>query len=244
MAIENQYLYKIGDGPEQGPYDEQSMIALAQSGEIPYDAQVRSTLLPIWSKAKEMNFLKTIYREQLLKKAEEYSQSDKAKLEARLTLRGDYDPLATSLSQEGITYEVTTPIARTIAVASDLLLEIAGGLLIMFFCWLLVCMHILPQSISLYFFLALFWLAVSAYNVWTLNVYGQTLGMRFWGLVAITHDKRPVYCCRAYCYFLLAYTIGILTPITWLLTGGRFALQEYITGLRIRRIHVARVSIR
>ena len=244
MAIENQYLFKIGDGPEQGPFDEQSMIALAQSGDIPHDAQVRSTLLPIWSKAKEVDFLKDIYRELLLQMAEQYSQSDKAKREARLNLRGDYDPLATALSQEGIIYEATTPIARTLAVASDLLLEIGGGLIIMFFCWVLVCMHILPQSISLYFYLTLFWLAVSVYQVWTLNVYGQTLGMRFWGLVAITKDKRPVYCCRAYCYFLLAYTIGVFTPITWLLTGGRFSLQEYLVGLRIRRIHVARVNIR
>ena len=242
--MENQYLYKIGDGPEQGPYDEQSMIALAQSGQIPHDAQVRSTLLPIWSKAKEVDFLKAIYRELLLRMAEEHSQSDKAKLEARLSLRGDYDPLAAALSQEGITYEATTPIARTLAVASDLLLEVGGALVVMFLCWILVCVRVLPQSISMYFFLALVWLGVSAYQVWTLNTYGQTLGMRFWGLVAITHDKRPVYCFRAYCYFLLAYTIGILTPITWLLTGGRFALQEYLTGWRIRRIHVARVSIR
>ena len=242
--MENQYLYKINDGPEQGPVDEKSLTALAQSGEVPHDAQVRSTLLPIWSKAKDVDFLKAIYREQLLRMAEQHSQSDKAKREARLSLRGDYDPLATALSQEGITYELTTPIARTLAVVTDLLIEAVGGLVIMFVCWLLVCMHILPQSISMYFFLTLLWLAISAYNVWTLNVFGQTFGMRFWGLVAITHDKRPVYCLRAYCYFLLAYTIGILTPITWPLTGGRFALQEYFTGLRIRRIHVARVSLR
>ena len=244
MAIENQYLFRSGDGPEQGPYDEKSMIALAQNGEIPHDAKIRSTLLPIWTKAREVDFLKDIYRELLLKMAEQYSLSDKAKLEARLQMRGDYDPLATALSQEGITYEATTPIARTLAAVTDLLVESVGSLVIMFLCWLLVCIHILPNFLAMYVFLFLVWSGISIYNIWMLNVYGQTYGMRFWGLVAITADKRPVYCCRAYWYFLLTCLFGVLTPFTWLCTGGRFSLQEYLTGLRIKRIHIARISIR
>ena len=242
--MENQYLFRIGDGPEQGPVDEQSLTAMAQSGQIPHDALIRSTLLPIWTKAREVDFLKELYREQLLRMAEAHSQTDKAKLEARLNLRGDYDPLATALSQEGITYESTTPIARTLAAVTDLLIEAAGALVIMFFCWVLVCVHALPPQLAMYVYVTLVWLAVSGYQVWTLNNYGQTLGMRFWGLVLITQDKRPVYCFRAYCYFLLAYTIGLATVVTWLCTGGKYSLQEYLCALRVKRIHVARVSIR
>lgn len=240
MAIENQYLYQIGNEPVQGPFDEKSIIALAQSGQIPHDAQIRSTLLPIWTKAKDVDFLKTIYRDLLLKMAEAHSQSEKVRREAKMNLRGDYDPMGTALSQEGIIYETTTPIARTLAAVTDLLVEAAGALVIMFFCWLLVCIHLLPSSIAMYFFLILVWTGVSIYNIWTLNVYGQTYGMRFWGLVAITPDLRPVYCCRAYAYFLLVCLIGIFTPVTWVLTGGRYSLQEYLVGLRIRRIYVAR----
>ncbi|MBR6471472.1 MAG: RDD family protein [Victivallales bacterium] len=240
MAIENQYLYQIGNEPAQGPFDEKSIIALAQSGKIPYDAKIRSTLLPIWTKARDVDFLKDIYRDILLKMAEAHSLSDKAKRNARMNLRGDFDPMATALSQEGITYEATTPIARTLVAMTDLLLEAAGALAIMFVCWILVCFHILPSSIATYVFLAVVWIGLGIYHVWMLNVYGQTLGMRFWGLVAITADKRPVYCFRAYGYFLLVCLFGVFTPFTWLLTGGRFSLQEYLADLRIRRIHIAR----
>lgn len=244
MAIENLYLFRIGDGPEQGPYDEKSLVALAQSGEIPHDAQIRSTLLPIWTKAREVDFLKDIYRELLLKMAEQHSRSEKAQLETRRQLRGDYDPMATALSQEGITYEATTPIARTLATITDLLVESVGLLAIMFVCWLLVCFRILPNFLAMYVFLFLAWCGISIYNIWMINEYGQTYGMRFWGLVVITPDHRPVYCGRAYVYFLLVCLFGVLTPFTWLCTGGRYSLQEYLTGLRIRRIHIARVSIR
>ena len=104
MATEKAFIVKLETGEELGPIDTDALEKMAQNGAIPADAQIRSTLIPLWQKAREMDCLKKIYRQQLLEMAEAKSQDKWAQMSAQINLRGDYDPLATQIAQEGITY--------------------------------------------------------------------------------------------------------------------------------------------
>lgn len=240
MATEKAFIVKLETGEELGPMDTDALVKMAQNGAIPADAQIRSTLIPLWQKAREMDCLKKIYRQQLLEMAEAKSQDKWAQMSAQINLRGDYDPLATQIDQEGITYSPAGFVIRFLAGIFDLAFVILACLASLFICWGLLCASILPESIAFTITILMAWCFTSTYYVYMLNTYGQTMGQRFWGLVLITGDLRPVYPGRAFLFMVLTFLFGLISPITWLFTGCRGSLQEVVTGTKVRKIFIAR----
>ena len=240
MATEKAFLVKLESGEELGPMDTDALVKMAENGTITADAQIRSTLIPLWQKAREMDCLKKIYRKQLLEMAEAKSQDKWAQMSAQINLRGDYDPLALQISQEGITYSPAGFIIRFLAGIFDLGIAAVICLAALFIGWGLLCVSVLPESIAFTVTILLAWSGIAAYYCYMLNTYGQTLGQRFWGLVVITPDLRPVYPGRAFPFLVLTAVFGLISPVTWLLTGCRGSLQEVITGTKVRKIFIAR----
>lgn len=238
--MERAFIVQLDTGEQLGPLDEEALKRLAEEGRIPEDAEVRSTMLAIWEKAKDVECLKKIYRARMLERAEAYAQDPKAQLRARIEMRGDYDPLANALSQEGITYHETSFFWRFVAGLTDLLVLAVSSFILLFICWGLMKGGILGGHAALLLYCALAWGGSALYYMYFLSERGQTVGQHFWGLVTITPDFRKVYPIKAFLFFLLTACFGILSPVTWLLFGCRYTLQERVPGVMVKRISVAR----
>ncbi len=238
--MERAYIVKLENGESLGPLDEEALKRLAQEGTITENAEIRSTMLAIWEKAKNIDCLKKIYRAQMLKRAEAYANDPKAQLKARLEMRGDYDPLATALSQEGITYQNAGFLVRFLAGLLDLVILAAAALLLLFLSWSLMRGGLLSPNGALGLFCVATWSLSAVYYMVYLTWRGQTIGQRFWGLVVITPDLRNVYPIKGFLFFLLLAFFGLLSPLTWLCTGCRFTLQELVPKVMVRHITVTR----
>ncbi len=241
MAQEKAFIVKLESGEEIGPMDQEALIKHAENGTVTAGAQVRSTLLPLWMRATEVDCIKKLLRSRQQHLAEAAAQSKWSRLKAQIGLRGDYDPLSTAISQEGLTYHKSAFLVRILAAVIDLAVIGLAAVVAMMLCEGLQCAGVLATGVSsFYLFVLLSWLAGAFYFMYTLNRSGQTWGMRFWGLVALTADFTPVYLGRATAFFLCWMLLGWLSPLAYLFSGCRATLQELCTGLRIRRIVVAR----
>lgn len=238
--MEKAYIVQLENGEKLGPLDEEALRRLAQEGTITEDAQIRSTLLAIWEKAKNTDCVKDIFRAKMLERAEAFANDPKAKLRARLEMRGDYDPLAMALSQEGITYHNCSFFSRFLAGLFDALILGAVAFGILFLYWSLMRMGLLPPLGALYLFVFSTWLVSAFYYMYFISERGQTIGQRFWGLVVITPDHTKVYPLKAFLFFLLLTLFGLISPFTWLLFGCRYTLQERVPKVLVRHISVAR----
>lgn len=236
--MEKAYIVSLENGEQLGPLDEEALRRLAEAGTITENSQVRSTMLAIWSKAKDTDCLKKIFREQMFKRAEQFANDPKAQLKARLEMRGDFDPLASSLSQEGITYHDCSFISRFLAGVLDLAILALISLGVLFFCW--IASHSLGRFLALAVFGTVSWTIAALYYMFFLSKWGQTLGQRFWGLVVITPDHSCVYPIKGFIFFLLTTVFGIISPITWLIFGCRCTLQEWVPKVLVKHITVAR----
>jgi uncharacterized RDD family membrane protein YckC len=241
MAQEKAYLVKLENGEELGPIDQETLIKQTENGTITAGAQIRSTLIPIWMKPSEVDCLKKLMRGKQQHLAEAAAQNKWAKLKAQVELRGDYDPIAATILQEGLSYHKPAFLVRILAAVIDLAVTALFGILLMFLCLGLQMAGILPHSPASFYLLSLLvWLGAAFYFMITLNRTGQTWGMRFWGLVALTSDFSPIYFGRAVAYFICWALLGILSPVVYLLSGFKLTLQELFCGLRVKRIVVAR----
>ncbi len=238
--MEKAYIVQLENGEKLGPLDEEALKRLAQEGTITEDAQIRSTMLAVWEKASNHDCVKAIFRAKMLERAEAFANDPKAKLRARLEMRGDYDPLAAALSQEGITYHNCSLFVRFLAGLLDALVLGAVAFGILFGCWTLMRMGALPPLGALYLFVAVTWIVSALYFMYFLSERGQTVGQRFWGLVVITPEHTKVYPIKAFLFFLLATFFGIISPLTWLLFGCRYTLQERVPKVLVKHITVAR----
>ena len=236
--MEKAYIVSLENGEQIGPVDEEALRRLAEAGTITENAQIRSTMLAIWSKAKDIDCLKKIFREQMLQRAEQFANDPKAQLKTRLEMRGDYDPLANAISQEGITYHDCSFFSRLLAGLTDLLILSLAALFILFFCWL--GSNTLGPSTALSVFVVATWFGAALYYMYFLAKWGQTLGQRFWGLVVITPDHSCVYPIKGFIFFLLTFFFGLLSPLTWLVFGCRCTLQEWVPKVLVKHISVAR----
>lgn len=240
MATEKAFIVKLETGEELGPFDQEALLKQAENGAIPANAQVRSTLLPLWQKAQEVDFLKKIYRGQLQQMAAEKANTPWNQFKAQISRRGDFDPMAVQLSQEGITYSNAGFLFRFLAGVLDFLIVAAITVVLLLACWGLFRAGILPAPLAFNLALCLSWFGAAAYYMFTLRTYSQTYGQRFWGLALVTRNKMPVYPLRALCFFLLLVPFGIISPITYLLTGCRGSFQEVFTGTGVKRVFIAR----
>ena len=59
--MERAFIVQLDTGEQLGPLDEEALKRLAEEGRIPEDAEVRSTMLAIWEKAKNVECLKKIF---------------------------------------------------------------------------------------------------------------------------------------------------------------------------------------
>ena len=243
MANDNKnYIYKDDAGTEHGPYDEATFQSLGTNGTILPHYQVRSTLIPVWEKASDSRVLKKILAGVLQQQAEAHVAGDKwIQLRARISRRGDYDPMAEQLAREGIVYDKASFLFRFLAGLFDLLAIalISVGLLLL--CWLIMKAGILSSAGALRAYAFLTALAAGLYYAILTNRSGQTFGQHFWGLVVTTgREHQPVYMCRALLFALLLALCNVFSPIFWLCTGCRGTLQELLTNTRVSRITVAR----
>lgn len=239
--MEKAYLVKSENGEQIGPFDEEALQRLAQEGSIPENAMIRSTMLNIWAKAKDTDCLKKIFRARMLARAEEFANDPKAQLRARLEMRGDYDPLANALNQEGITYQKAGFISRFLAGIFDLGILAFGAIVLLLVFWILGGKTgVLSPVAALHLYIGVVWCLAAAYYMYYLDVKGQTPGQRFWGLVVITPDHGSVYPIKGFLFFLLTLFFGILSPITWLIFGGQGTLQEYVPRVQVRHVTVTR----
>lgn len=238
--MEKAYIVKLESGEELGPMDEKALRRLAEEGNIPEDALIRSTMLAIWDKAKNTDCLKKIYRAQMLKRAEQFANDPKAQLRARLEMRGDYDPLATALSQEGITYHECSLFTRLLAGLFDLVILGAIAFGVLFLCWSLMKAGALNSTAALATFLVVSWSIAALYYMYFLAKRGQTIGQHFWGIIVTTADHGRVYPIKGFLFFLLTALFGIISPITWMFLGCRYTLQEAVPKVQVKSITIAR----
>ena len=241
MAQEKAYIVKLENGEELGPIDQETLIKQTENGTITAGAQIRSTLIPIWMKPAEVDCLKKLMRGQQQHLADAAAQNKWARLKAKVEMRGDYDPIAATILQEGLSYHKPSFFVRILAAVLDLAVICIFGILLMLLCLGLQMAGVLPHSVFSFYVLALLvWFAASFYFMITLNRTGQTWGMRFWGLVALTSDFSPIYFGRAVAYFLCWALLGVLSPLVYLCSGFKVTFQELISNLRVKRIVVAR----
>jgi uncharacterized RDD family membrane protein YckC len=240
MPPEKALIVRLPDGRELPPMDEDALLQHAKNGEIPLDSKVRSTLLTVWTPVREMDLLKPVYAEQLRQAAAQHADNKWVRFKTAIWKRGDYDPTLATISQEGITYSAASFPLRLLAGLSDLLIAcvIASASMLLF--WGLFRANLLAPSTAAMLGIAVAWFAIATFMIFSLNFYGQTLGQRFWGIVVLTHDYRPVFPHRAMLFLLLTALLGVISPITIIFTGGRCTFQELLAGVRVRRIHIAR----
>lgn len=241
MAQEKAFIVKLESGEEIGPLDQEALVKQTENGTITAGAQVRSTLLPLWMKAGEVDCLKKMLREQQHHLAVAAAQTRRARLKARMELRGDYDPLSTALSQEGLTYHKPAFLLRLLAALFDLFIIGLAALAILLLILLMQNFGLFPKGVAAFYcYAAAVWITAAMYYMYNLNRNGQTRGQHFWGLVTVTRDLTPVYLGRGAGFFLLLVLLGWLSPAAYLLTGCKHTLHELCTGLRVKRIVVAR----
>ena len=240
MAKGKEYIVRNAEtGEQHGPYDEDALVKLAANGQIGLHDTIRSTLLSVWSPATDIPFLKDALRKEQQRLAELHAQSSHNRLMARLTLRGDYDPLAYELSREGVSYQRASIVFRALAGLLDFAILGLLALAILFLCWVAICIRILPTSAAFTVFLLLAWTAANLYYAILLKMTGQTIGQRFFGITTITGDYRPVYPARGMLYFLLLLLLGILSPLTQLFSANGRTWQEILAGVTVRRVYTA-----
>ncbi len=243
MANDNKnYIYKDDAGVEHGPYDEATFQSLGTNGTILPHYQVRSTLIPVWEKASDSRVLKKILAGVLQQQAEAHVAGDKwIQLKARISRRGDYDPMAEQLAREGIVYDKASFLFRFLAGLFDLVIIAVLSVALLFLCWLAMKAGLFSAAGALRAYAYTTALAAGLYYAFLLNRSGQTLGQRFWGLVVTTgREHQPVYMCRALFFALLLGLFNVFSPLCWLLTGCRATFQELLTGTRVSRITIAR----
>ena len=232
-ATERQYLARNPDGEEMGPVSREGLKKLVQQGRVTQECEGRSTLVPRWLPAADIDFLTNALAEQ--------ERSEDGEKGAR---RKKKKTTGSTPQKERQSYSIMDNRAFTPVTGGRRVLAAGFDIVILFF-YVIALNAIMdgvfasPQApLPATLHIALLFFGVLLYPTWTIAFNSQTPGQKFWGIMVVTRDLGPVLMGRSFFHALFAMLFGIITPaLTYVLPSNR-SLPEMLTGTRVVRTRV------
>ncbi len=237
MANERTFIVKMPDGAEQGPFDQRTLINMAQNGQLTADCEVRSAMLKRYSKAEHLPFLKDIMAAQ--KKSEDERQSGTLqKIKDRATAKVEVKkPVCITLKSSEFVYTPASILLRMAAGSTDLLIALALTAAAVMVGRMLKN-NGLGADIAFYAGAVLFYLVLVLYFTWTVGFRAQTLGQQYWGLLVLKKQGGPVFLGRALVFSISVIFLGFLTPLVCYVLPSRRAFPDILSGTRVVRTRI------
>jgi len=233
---ERMFIIKMPDGTEKGPFDQRTVVKMAEAGEVTYECEIRNSLIPRWNPTLGMPFLKEICEAQ----KEEAERKDGAldKIKGRVTAQKEkVRTFTASLGQDTFRFTPASISLRIWAGLLDLGIALALALVLFFSCAGLIAAG-LPATVMFYLGVALFYSTFLVYMATTLGLRAQTLGQQFWGIMIVRKTGGPVYLGRAFVFAVTSVFLGFLTPIFVYVFPSKRALPDMLSDSRVVRIRV------
>ncbi len=236
MKSQKAYLVQLPSEEQLGPLDEEALVKLAESGQLPGTAKVRHTLLDNWSLAYNMDFLKSFYRKELEQKAAEYNQNPA--IRRMLDKKKIFGKDVIAVAQQGITLTKPCIFKRFVAALLDVVALAFIAALIFLACWLLQKVNCFPTTAPMCCYLLLTWLVFTSYYVYAICKRGQTWGQSVCNLFPVTKDATPVTPDKAFLFGALFAILGISSPLVYLASGCKFTIHEVLSQTYVRKISI------
>lgn len=238
MAKERLYIIADRNGAEQGPFDQETLCRMAESGRIDLTFQVRSTLLTQWDAVANVSFLKPYFQKQLEAIAAAQERGLWKWLRRRATLRLEEKRLkAGTLGQtRSETAERADLLLRTVTVLTDLLIVALLLVAVLLGCSMLLRLNMLSAASFSRFYIVGAWAIIMIYHVILPVNRRQTLGEQFWGVCLVRSNGREVYYLRRLVYLFLTLCFGLFTPFHMRLSLLKRSWQELLTGSKMMTV--------
>lgn len=238
MAKERLYILSDRNGTQQGPFDQETLCRMAESGRIDLTFQVRSTLMTQWDPVTEVSFLKPYFQKQLEEIAAARERGLWKWLRRRVALRLEEKRLkAGTLGQtRSETAERADLLLRTVTVVTDLLILALLLIAALLGCSMLLRLKMLSAGGFSRFYIVGAWAITLIYFVILPVNRRQTLGEQFWGICLIRSDGSEIYYLRRLIYLLLTLCFGLFTPFHMQLNLLKRSWQELLTGSKMMTV--------
>jgi len=233
------YVVRLPDGTELEPADQRVLTQWAEAGRIPPDAEIRSTLVPRWSPARDTAFLKDILAAQKVAEAPPPSLLDR--LRAKATAVGPA-PKATQ-EKPGVGAFAFTPGSLALRLGAGLI----DGTLILLYGVFVSALAFGPMllvlgqpAVCFGIAVTLFYVGVLIFLTWSVAFFAQTPGQWYWGLMVVRSNGDQVFMGRAFVFALgTALFWWVALCFIFVLPSLR-APADLLSGTRVIRTRVVR----
>jgi len=236
---QRQFLVKTPDGEEHGPVDQETLQRWTESGRVTSDCMVRNTLVPRWTQASDVPFLKAIIA---AKEAEEVANETPGltdKLKERITQSAIVDKRLPGLAAgERFIFTPASIPLRLAAGVLDFLVILAYLLAVYAVMGVLVKTETLTMGQAFEFGVPLAYGGSLLYLAWSVGFHAQTPGQRFWGLMVVRKEGEQVFLGRAFFFAFGVFLFGWLSPFVVYVVPSKRGIGELLSGTRVVRTRV------
>jgi uncharacterized RDD family membrane protein YckC len=222
---------------EYGPINEETLIKWAEDGRILPDTAVRNSIVNVWKKASDYNFLDNTFEQQ---KIDYETKVNLSKKHLKKSVIGTKDNVLTVEEPKTAFENEYLPVRVKIS------LRLKAGILdlillgIVFYIFFIVGIGIsdtysLNHSDTVVIIYCVFFAFSILYLGGCIAVFAQTLGMWFFGILLVRNcdEATEVYFLRAYFYALLMIIFGIISPISNFILFKKRALHDFISDTQV-----------
>jgi uncharacterized RDD family membrane protein YckC len=230
------YIISGDDGKEYGPIDQETLRKWVESGRVLPTTLVRNQMMKKWSRAADLDFLKTALETQTQRVEE-----DKSAFEHGLDFIKSIFKKKTVVKNINTTFKYEyihnpAPVYLRIGAATFDWLLLSCFACLLFLVFSIAIKTDIDVNFAFTASLIVFFGGTLLYYSLALGIYAQTFGMWFWGIMIVSSDIGEVFLGRAYFYTINMLVFGLLSPIIVYLNPEKRSLHEYISGTRIIRI--------
>lgn len=237
MPAERQFILRTADGVEHGPVDQRTLESWAESGRITRACEIRNTLVPRWTPAIDMSFLKPAIEAR--EAVEDTGPSKLDLLKEKFTKSGVADMRLPGMAAgERFMFTPGSISLRIMAGLIDLAIILAYGAGIYGLAGVAVRSELFLPAEAFLYGVGLFYAGALLFFTWTLGFHAQTPGQRFWGLMIIRKQGEQVFLGRAFVMALGTCLLGWTSPFVVFIMPPKRGIAEMISGTRVVRTRV------
>lgn len=250
-----EYFVQDRKGKELGPIDQGTLKDWAKKGEVKPNSNVRNSLMKNWKPAKDIVILQDIFREQAEIESHSLGNRIKENVNSHRDSQGINNLILTqdSIKAGSLQYRLGSFI-----IDATILAAFAYGILFVYLNFVSTSPGLTPESIFQYLIgtaelvdaeaqeanQLIFKFAIGAifafqlYWTFTVGLWAQTLGQKFFGLMQIKHNTlgNPVLLGRAYFFsffFVLFFPINFFFIFVF-----RRGLHEILSGSSVVNVRL------
>jgi len=237
MPVERQFIVRTADGVEHGPVDQRTLETWAENGRITRACEIRNTLVPRWTPAADMPFLKPAIEAR--EATEDMGPSKLDILKEKFSKSGVADMRLPGMAAGQRFMFTPGPVSlRIVSGLIDLAIILAYGAGVYAVAGIAVRSELFSPAEAFLGGIGLFYAGTLLFLTWMLGFQAQTPGQRFWGLMIVRKQGEQVFLGRAFVMALGTCLFGWTTPFVVFVMPPKRGIAEMISGTRVVRTRV------